>query len=55
MLADAGIPLGNQSALLKVVNDNPEVMRELVKKLLTIRIKPYYIFIPHNGITPLNN
>ena len=44
MLADAGIPLGNQTVLLKGVNDNPEVMAELMKKLLTIRVKPYYLY-----------
>jgi len=44
MLADAGIPLGNQSVLLKGVNDSPEVMKELVQKLLSIRVKPYYIY-----------
>jgi lysine 2,3-aminomutase len=44
MLADAGIPLGNQSVLLKGVNDDPETMKELVQKLLTIRVRPYYIY-----------
>ncbi|NQV34314.1 MAG: KamA family radical SAM protein, partial [Phycisphaeraceae bacterium] len=43
-LADAGIPLGNQSVLLKGVNDSPQVMRELMQKLLTLRVKPYYIY-----------
>jgi lysine 2,3-aminomutase len=42
-LADAGIPLGNQTVLLKGVNDNPEVMKELMQKLLTIRVRPYYL------------
>lgn len=46
MLADAGIPLGNQSVLLKGVNDDPKIMKELVLKLLKIRVKPYYIYIP---------
>lgn len=46
MLADAGIQLGNQSVLLKGVNDQPEVMKELVGKLLTMRVKPYYLFLP---------
>lgn len=45
-LADAGIQLGNQSVLLRGVNDSPEVMRELVRKLLAMRVKPYYLFIP---------
>ncbi|MBN2022753.1 MAG: KamA family radical SAM protein [Pirellulales bacterium] len=44
MLADAGIPLGNQSVLLKGVNDDPAVMKRLVQKLLTIRVRPYYIY-----------
>lgn len=48
MLADVGIPLGNQSVLLKGVNDDPLVMRDLVQKLLKIRVKPYYIYIPDN-------
>ena len=43
-LADAGIPLGNQAVLLKGVNDDPDVMVELMKKLLAIRVKPYYIY-----------
>ena len=44
MLADAGIPLGNQSVLLKGINDNPAIMKKLVQKLLAIRVKPYYIY-----------
>lgn len=44
MLADAGIPLGNQTVLMKGVNDNAEVIKELFKKLLTIRVKPYYLY-----------
>ncbi len=44
LLADAGIPLGNQTVLLKGVNDDPETMCELMKKLLAIRVKPYYIY-----------
>ncbi len=43
-LADAGIPLGNQSVLLRGVNDQTEVMKQLVHKLLTIRVRPYYIY-----------
>jgi lysine 2,3-aminomutase len=42
-LADAGIPLGNQTVLLKAVNDDPAVMKCLMQKLLTIRVRPYYI------------
>ncbi len=44
LLADAGIPLGCQTVLLKGVNDSPEVMRELLYRLLQIRVKPYYLF-----------
>jgi lysine 2,3-aminomutase len=43
LLADAGIPLGNQTVLLKDVNDDPETMKSLMQRLLTIRIRPYYI------------
>ena len=46
MLADAGIPLGNQMVLLKGVNDDPYVVRKLNQSLLQIRVKPYYIFHP---------
>ncbi|BBO91368.1 KamA family radical SAM protein [Desulfosarcina ovata] len=44
MLADAGIPLGSQTVLLKGVNDNLETMRELVHKLLKMRVRPYYLY-----------
>ncbi len=44
MLADAGIPLGNQSVLLKGVNDCPYLFRELNQQLLKIRVNPYYIY-----------
>jgi lysine 2,3-aminomutase len=43
-LADAGIPLGNQSVLLKHVNDDVAVMKALVQKLLMCRVKPYYVY-----------
>jgi lysine 2,3-aminomutase len=43
-LADAGIPLGNQSVLLRHVNDDLTVMKALVQKLLMCRVKPYYIY-----------
>ena len=43
-LADAGIPLGNQSVLLRHVNDDIIVMRALVQKLLMCRVKPYYLY-----------
>jgi lysine 2,3-aminomutase len=43
-LADAGIPLGNQSVLLRHVNDDPHVMRAHLQKLLMCRVKPYYLY-----------
>lgn len=43
-LADAGIPLGNQSVLLNGVNDSVEVQKELVHKLLMCRVRPYYLY-----------
>ena len=43
-LADAGIPLGNQSVLLRGVNDDVTLMRAMVQKLLMCRVKPYYIY-----------
>ncbi|MCX7872691.1 MAG: KamA family radical SAM protein [Verrucomicrobiae bacterium] len=43
-LADAGIPLGNQSVLLRGVNDNLVVMKALVQKLIMCRVKPYYLY-----------
>ncbi len=43
-LADAGIPLGNQSVLLSGVNDCPRIMRSLVHKLVANRVRPYYLY-----------
>jgi lysine 2,3-aminomutase len=43
LLADAGIPLGNQTVLLKGVNDNVDTMRSLMAGLLELRVKPYYL------------
>jgi len=43
-LADAGIPLGNQSVLLKGINDCPEIMKELVHELVKVRVRPYYLY-----------
>jgi len=43
-LADAGIPLGNQTVLLRGVNDDPTVMKRLMQKLLAIRVRPYYLY-----------
>ena len=44
MLADAGIPTFSQTVLLAGVNDDPEVMKTLMKKLLMLRVRPYYIY-----------
>ncbi len=43
-LSDAGIPLGNQSVLLRHVNDDPDTMKALQHKLLMMRVRPYYIY-----------
>ena len=43
-LADAGIPLGSQTVLLKGVNDDPEIIKRLMYNLLRLRVKPYYLF-----------
>jgi len=43
-LADAGIPLGNQSVLLAGVNDCPRIMKSLVQKLVKNRVRPYYLY-----------
>ncbi|MDQ7823985.1 MAG: lysine 2,3-aminomutase [Candidatus Eremiobacteraeota bacterium] len=43
-LADAGIPLGNQSVLLRGINDNADVMKKLIHLLLKNRVRPYYIY-----------
>lgn len=43
-LADAGIPLGSQTVLLKGVNDDPAVMKRLMQGLLRVRVKPYYLY-----------
>lgn len=43
-LAFAGVPLGNQSVLLKDVNDDVDVMRSLVHRLLRMRVRPYYLY-----------
>jgi lysine 2,3-aminomutase len=45
MLADAGIPLGCQTVLLKGVNDDPDVMKRLMQRLLVARVRPYYIYM----------
>ncbi|MCW5785342.1 MAG: KamA family radical SAM protein [Nitrospirales bacterium] len=43
-LADAGVPLGAQTVLLKGVNDDPEIMKRLMHQLLLARVKPYYLY-----------
>jgi lysine 2,3-aminomutase len=43
-LADAGIPLSCQTVLLRGINDDPHIMRELMHRLLRIRVRPYYLF-----------
>jgi lysine 2,3-aminomutase len=43
-LADAGIPLGSQTVLLKDINDDSDTLRRLYHGLLTMRVKPYYLF-----------
>ena len=52
-LADGGFPLGSQTVLLKGINDNVPVMKELMHKLLMIRVRPYYLYqcdlIPGSG------
>src|SRR3712207_3071555 len=44
-LADAGAPLGCQTVLLRGVNDEPAIMKELMQKLLRARVRPYYIYM----------
>jgi lysine 2,3-aminomutase len=43
-IVDAGIPLGNQSVLLRGINDNAETMKELLLKLVKARVRPYYLY-----------
>ncbi len=44
LLADAGIPLGSQTVLLRGINDRPSAMKKLMQELLRIRVRPYYIY-----------
>ncbi len=44
LLADAGIPLGCQTVLMKGINDDAEILGKLFKGLLKIRVKPYYLY-----------
>ena len=43
-LVDAGVPVGNQSVLLRNINDCPQLMKKLMQQLVKIRVKPYYIY-----------
>lgn len=44
MLADSGVPMGNQSVLLRGINDCIHIMKKLVHELVKIRVRPYYIY-----------
>lgn len=44
-MVDAGIPVGNQSVLLKGVNDNPLIVEELCRGLVRNRVRPYYLYM----------
>ncbi len=44
MLVDAGVPVGNQSVLLRGVNDCSHVMKKLLHELVKMRVRPYYIY-----------
>lgn len=44
LLADAGIPLGNQTVLLRDINDDPDTLEALFRGLLLMRVRPYYLF-----------
>ena len=44
LIADAGIPLGNQTVLLKDINDSTEIIKELMLKLVRARVRPYYLY-----------
>lgn len=43
-LSFAGVPLGNQSVLIKAVNDNADTMKSLIHRLLMMRVRPYYLY-----------
>lgn len=66
-LANAGIPLGSQSVLLKGINDNAVTLKKLFEELICIKVKPYYLYQcdkvrgcegyitdPHKGIMLIN-
>ncbi|MCW8802797.1 MAG: KamA family radical SAM protein, partial [Ignavibacteriaceae bacterium] len=45
LLADNGVPVGNQMVIMKDINDDPVVVKELMQKLLKIRVRPYYMYM----------
>ncbi len=45
MLANAGVPVGNQMVIMKDINDDPAVVKDLMQKLLKIRVRPYYMYM----------
>ncbi|UCH65298.1 MAG: KamA family radical SAM protein [Ignavibacterium sp.] len=45
MLSDAGVPVGNQMVIMKDINDDPAVVKELMQMLLKIRVRPYYMYM----------
>ncbi len=45
MLSDAGVPVGNQMVIMKDINDDPAIVKELMQMLLKIRVRPYYMYM----------
>jgi len=45
LLADNGVPVGNQMVIMKDINDDPVIVKELMQKLLKIRVRPYYMYM----------
>ena len=45
LLANNGVPVGNQMVIMKDINDDPAVVKELMQKLLKIRVRPYYMYM----------
>ena len=45
LLADNGVPVGNQMVIMKDINDDPATVKELMQKLLKIRVRPYYMYM----------
>ena len=43
-LANAGVPLGSQTVLLKNINDNIQIMKKLMHELIKMRVRPYYLY-----------